>query len=74
MKKILSSLIVCFLALTLCANGATKATKQAKAIQKAQIKKEKEFAKAQKKHAKDLKKGIENQILSDAQIPRKNKK
>ena len=25
-------------------------------------------------HAKDLKKGIENQILSDAQIPRKNKK
>ena len=42
MKKVLSSLIVLTLALTLCADAATKATRQAKAQQKALIKKEKE--------------------------------
>ena len=69
MKKVLSSLIVLTLALTLCADAATKATRQAKAQQKALIKKEKEAIKKEKKFQKELAKAQKNpkDVLTDAE-------
>ena len=70
MKKVLSSLIIATLALTLCINGASAAKNEKKAakqqvklekeLAKKQIKKEKEQAKKAKKHAKDLAKARKN--------------
>ena len=79
MKKVLSSLIIATLALTLCINGASAAKNEKKAakeqvklekeLAKKQIKKEKEEAKKAKKHAKDLAKARKNpkDVLTDAE-------
>ena len=79
MKKVLSSLIIATLALTLCINGASAAKNEKKAakqqvklekeLAKKQIKKEKEQAKKAKKHAKDLAKARKNpkDVLTDAE-------